>query len=92
MVQLSNFANACIHQLSQGRGGMKLLAGTARGLSVGPKILLMDEQFALCNIIRAKQYYIDNYFKFIRISKKTILFVLTSCCGVVLRGRIALCL
>jgi ABC-type proline/glycine betaine transport system ATPase subunit len=66
MVQLSNFANACIHQLSQGRGGMKLLAGTERGLSVGQKILLIDEQFALCNIIRAKQYYIDNYFKFIR--------------------------
>jgi ABC-type proline/glycine betaine transport system ATPase subunit len=71
---------------------MKLLVGPARGLSVGTKILLMDEQFALCNIILAKQYYIDNYFKFIRISKKTILFVLTSCCDVVLRGRIALCL
>jgi ABC-type nitrate/sulfonate/bicarbonate transport system ATPase subunit len=51
MVQLSNFANACIHQLSQGRGGMKLLADNALGLSVGLKILLMDEQFALCNII-----------------------------------------
>jgi ABC-type nitrate/sulfonate/bicarbonate transport system ATPase subunit len=55
MVQLSNFANACIHQLSQGRGGMKLLADNALGLSVGLKILLMDEQFALCNIIRVKE-------------------------------------
>ena len=55
MVHLSNFANACIHQLSQGRGGMKLLADNARGLSVGQKILLMDEQFALCNIIRVKE-------------------------------------
>jgi ABC-type nitrate/sulfonate/bicarbonate transport system ATPase subunit len=55
MVHLSNFANACIHQLLQGRGGMKLLADNARGLSVGPRILLMDEQFALCNRIRVKE-------------------------------------
>ena len=55
MVHLSNFANAYIHQLLQGRGGMKLPADNARGLLVGPSILLIDEQFALCNIILVKE-------------------------------------
>lgn len=95
MAQLSNFANTCILQkLSQGGRGMKLLADTVRGLSVDPKILLTEKKFTLCNIYMRIGYYRDNYyFKFIKISKKTILFVLTSCCcDMVLRGRIALCL
>ena len=71
---------------------MKLLADTVLGLSVGQKILLTDEQFTLCNIYVQISYYRENYyFKFIKISKKASLFVLTSCCYMVLGGRIAVC-
>jgi ABC-type nitrate/sulfonate/bicarbonate transport system ATPase subunit len=47
MVQLSNFSNAYIRQLS---GGMKQCAAIGHALAMNPKLLLMDEPFPALDI------------------------------------------
>jgi NitT/TauT family transport system ATP-binding protein len=71
MVQLRNFANAFIHQLS---GGMKQRVAIARALVLNPKILLMDEPFAALDIQTRKMLY-DQLLQIHQRTNKTILFV-----------------
>ncbi len=71
MVQLSNFTNAFIHQLS---GGMKQRVAIARALSLNPKILLMDEPFAALDVQTRKMLYTE-LLKIHQETNKTILFV-----------------
>ena len=71
MVQLSNFTNAFIHQLS---GGMKQRVAIARALALNPKILLMDEPFAALDVQTRKMLYTE-VLKIHQETNKTILFV-----------------
>ncbi len=71
LVQLSNFTNAFIHQLS---GGMKQRVAIARALALNPKILLMDEPFAALDVQTKKILY-KELLKIHQETNKTILFV-----------------
>jgi NitT/TauT family transport system ATP-binding protein len=71
MVQLSNFTNAYIHQLS---GGMKQRVAIARALALDPKILLMDEPFAALDVQTRKILY-EYLFMIHQETKKTVIFV-----------------
>lgn len=71
MIQLTNFTNAYIHQLS---GGMKQRVAIARALALDPKILLMDEPFAALDVQTKRMLY-SHLLRIQDETKKTILFV-----------------
>jgi NitT/TauT family transport system ATP-binding protein len=71
MVQLTNFTDAHIHQLS---GGMKQRVAIARALALDPKILLMDEPFAALDVQTRKILY-EHLLAIHHETKKTIIFV-----------------
>jgi NitT/TauT family transport system ATP-binding protein len=71
MVQLSNFANAYIYQLS---GGMKECVAIARALALNPKVLLMDEPFAALDV-HTRQLLQQQLLQIHQTTRKTILFV-----------------
>lgn len=71
LVQLSNFADSYIHQLS---GGMKQRVSIARGLSMNPRVLLMDEPFGALDY-RTREILQQQIQEIHEKTKKTILFV-----------------
>jgi len=71
MIQLTNFTNAYIHQLS---GGMKQRVAIARALALDPKILLMDEPFAALDVQTRRMLY-SHLLRIHDETKKTVLFV-----------------
>ena len=71
MVNLKDFANAYIHQLS---GGMKQRVAIARALAMDPEILLMDEPFAALDAQTRDMLLVELQLIWQK-TKKTILFV-----------------
>lgn len=71
MVNLKDFANAYVHQLS---GGMKQRVAIARALAMDPEILLMDEPFAALDAQTRDMLLVELQLIWQK-TKKTILFV-----------------
>lgn len=71
MVQLSNFTDSYVHQLS---GGMKQRVAIARALALNPKVLLMDEPFAALDV-NTRNILQQELLRIHKATGKTILFV-----------------
>jgi len=71
MVQLSNFVNSYVHQLS---GGMEQRVAISRALVLNSKILLMDEPFAALDV-NTRQMLQSQLLQIHQTTHKTILFV-----------------
>ena len=71
MVQLGQFANSFVHQLS---GGMKQRIAIARALALDPQILLMDEPFAALDV-QTRELLHRQLLQIHESTGKTILFV-----------------
>lgn len=71
MVQLGQFADSYMHQLS---GGMKQRVAIARGLALNPRVLLMDEPFGALDY-RTREILQQQIQQIHEKTKKTILFV-----------------
>jgi NitT/TauT family transport system ATP-binding protein len=71
MVQLGQFAQSYMHQLS---GGMKQRVAIARGLAMNPRMLLMDEPFGALDY-RTREVLQEQIQQIHERTKKTILFV-----------------
>ncbi|MEO9320237.1 MAG: ABC transporter ATP-binding protein [Nitrososphaera sp.] len=70
-VNLSQFADSYVHQLS---GGMKQRAAIARALALNPDILLMDEPFAALDMNTRRMLYAE-LLRIHETTRKTIVFV-----------------
>jgi NitT/TauT family transport system ATP-binding protein len=71
MVQLSQFANSYMHELS---GGMKQRVAIARGLAMDPRVLLMDEPFGALDY-RTREILQQQIQQIHEKTRKTIIFV-----------------
>lgn len=71
MMQLAQFADSPVHQLS---GGMKQRVAIARALALDPQILLMDEPFASLDV-QTRELLHEQLLRIHRSTGKTILFV-----------------
>jgi NitT/TauT family transport system ATP-binding protein len=70
-VKLTEFANSYPHTLS---GGMKQRVAIARGMAIGPEILLMDEPFAALDAL-TRAHMQDELLRLWEDTKFTVLFV-----------------